>query len=224
MIKEILETDKVAELLGVPEITVQRWVHQGKIPYRVKKRKYIFIKDEIINWAQIHKIPLKKQNRKSLETSDISVSESIKRGDVYFGLQGNDSYEILKNAIEKIDFIIEKERLLDEIIRREEIASTGIGNGIAIPHPGRNFKLKIDFPITYVFFLKNPIDFNSVDNEPIKVIFMFFTPSVEIHLKFISRLSFILKKKDFIREIKLCKNKKQVLELVERVEKTLTKK
>jgi len=224
MVKEILETNKVAELLGVPEITIQRWVHQGKIPYRVKKNKYIFIKDEIIKWAETHKISIKKQNKKALEPLDISVLESIKKGDVIFELEGNDSYEILKNAIEKIDFIIEKERLLDEIIRREEIASTGIGNGIAIPHPGRNFKLKIEFPITYVFFLKNPIDFNSVDNEPVKIVFLFFTPSVEVHLKFISRLSFILKEESFIKKISLCENKKQVLELVEEIEKSLNKK
>ncbi len=220
MVKEVLQINQVSELLGVPEITIQRWVHQGKIPYRMKRKKYLFIKDEIINWAEEHRIPIKK-NKNDKNKINYNVFESIKNGDVIFDLEGNDSYEILRNAIDKIDFIIEKDRLLDEIIRREEIASTGIGNGIAIPHPGRNFKLNIDFPITYVFYLKKPVDFNSIDNEPVSIIFMFFTPSVEIHLKFLSRLSFILKEEEFIKKIKTCGTKNEVIELVESIEKNI---
>jgi len=62
MTKELLKINQVAELLNVPEITIQRWVHQGKIPYRIKKNKFIFIKKEIINWAEVHKMPIKQGN------------------------------------------------------------------------------------------------------------------------------------------------------------------
>ena len=67
---------------------------------------------------------------------------------------------MLQKAIKNIDFHqdVNKNLLLDEIIFRESIASTGIGGGVAIPHLKDVQNLKLDNPLIPVFFLKNPIE------------------------------------------------------------------
>lgn len=64
--------------------------------------------------------------------------------------------------------------LLAEVMRREELGSTGIGQGIAIPHT-RLADLKQ--PYSFVVRLLHPIDFDAVDGEPVDIVFFLLLPS-----------------------------------------------
>ena len=91
-------------------------------------------------------------------------------------------------------FAQSEERLLDELMQRERLGSTGIGRGVAIPHA------MADVPhVRGVFFsLKRPVDFDAVDDVPVDLVVMLLAPRGDDagHLKALSRVARRLRTED----------------------------
>lgn len=205
--KEYLNCHELARLMDVPLATVTRWAHQGKIPCKLKNDTFAFNRAKIVSWARAHHFHIGKvtEEETDLEKSPrISLARAIEIGGIYDSLDGNDIYSVLQNAVDNISVIKpeDKKRVLDDLILREEIASTGIGNGIAIPHPRRPLDCLTESPALPLFFLKNEIDFNAVDKQPVSVLFMMFSPSTRIHLKLLGALSFSLRNESILSLLK----------------------
>jgi PTS system nitrogen regulatory IIA component len=65
------------------------------------------------------------------------------------------------------------EHILEELSKREKLGSTGVGDGVAIPHA--RFP-EIDKPFGMLFRLRQPIDFDALDGKPIDVVFLLLLP------------------------------------------------
>lgn len=222
-VAEYLSEKEVAKLLELPEVTIQRWIHQGKIPSKIDHNKIILLKNDIINWAKTHDLSMKKNPEKGTTSqAEFTLSKAIEEGGVYNNIKGNNIYSVFENALEKISFINRKHKkgILDELINREEMASTAIGNGVAIPHTRNRVELDLKSAHIPVFFLEEPIFFNAIDNNPVSSLFILFTTNLKEHLKILSKLGFILRKKkilkilndknydnNLIREIRAVENK-----------------
>ena len=71
----------------------------------------------------------------------------------------------------------DQRRILDQLIEREQLGSTGLGEGIAIPHTRFEFPKDADLkPITCLTILESPIEYNAHDDLPVDIIFMLFAP------------------------------------------------
>lgn len=218
-----LSGQEVARLMGVPLVTVSRWAHQGKIPCKLKNNTYVFNQAKIISWARAHHFYINEASQTILSANEkprVSLATAIESGGVFYNLDGNDIYSVLKNAVEDTSVIRpeDRERVLNELIHREEIASTGIGNGIAIPHPRRPLDCLLISPAIPVFFLKNKIEFNAVDQQPVLVLFMMFSPSTQIHLRLLATLSFCLRDKQFLTLVKNRVSRELLLREITRIE------
>ncbi|MCB9057860.1 MAG: PTS sugar transporter subunit IIA [Calditrichae bacterium] len=192
-----LTTEEVARLLGLPEVTVQRWEHQGKIPYKIINGQVSFKKSEIIRWAKAHDLTIREKHGKSKDLiSEHLLTDAIVAGGIYHNIDGDDVYTVFHNALNNLGFIDKKDhdRVFDELLNREELASTGIGNGIAIPHTRNRLDLNLNYAHVAIIFLNKPLPFNAIDGKPVTVLFMIFTTSVKEHLKMLSRISFVLQK------------------------------
>ena len=66
--------------------------------------------------------------------------------------------------------------ILNALLKREKLGSTGIGQGVAIPHTRI---VGIDKPFAMVARLKQPIDFDSIDESPVDIVFLLLTPDEE---------------------------------------------
>ncbi len=86
---------------------------------------------------------------------------------------------------------VDREFLLRVLVAREEFSSTGIGEGIAIPHVRNPVVLHISKPMVTLFFLEHPIDFGAIDGQPVFALFMLISPTVRAHLHLISRLAYL---------------------------------
>jgi len=225
MKKELnLSIREVASLLQIPVVKVQRWVYQGQIPCKFKGNTYYFKEKDILKWAKSHGMIISRgvEGEKNIVSeNDCTLKKGIENGGVFFDHKGDDIYSVIENAIEKIDFPekLDKSLILNELISREEIASTGIGKGVAIPHTRRELGLKCKHFMVPVFFLKNRVDFNSIDNQPVFVLFFMFSPSAKAHLKLLSRLSYLLRDKAFLDNLRNCRNKGELISLIDKNEK-----
>ena len=118
-------------------------------------------------------------------------------------LQGTDKPSILKelsSVLVKPCQVISVEELLQVLLEREKLGSTGIGEGIAIPH-GRLKKLR-DFFISFGRSLKG-VDFDSIDGKPTQLFFLVMAPenSAVENLKLLSRIVALLKESSFKKRL-----------------------
>lgn len=224
--KKRLTAKEVAKLLNTSMVTVLRWAYQGKIPCKLKKDTYIFKKNEIIAWANAHNLFVKKEEAIETRThreDTVILEKAIQRGGFIYNLEGSDIFSVLKNAVDQINFPrgTDKELVFNELINREEIASTGIGKGVAIPHPRTTLNLNLQAPFIPVIFLEQPVDFNAVDGEDIFVLFLMFNPSTKIHLKLLSRVSICLRDTEFLSLLKNKASEHEILDKIKQIENEL---
>ncbi|WP_413853916.1 PTS sugar transporter subunit IIA [Candidatus Ruminimicrobium bovinum] len=118
--------------------------------------------------------------------------------------------ESLKTSkkIKKTDEIIEV------VLEREKLGSTGIGQGVAIPH-GKTDALTEQVGVLGIS--KKGIEFNSLDGEPVYIIFLLVGP-VEVtgqHLKALSRISRLFKDKFLRQTIKNAETKEEIIKIIQ---------
>ena len=197
-----LTQKEVAALLNLPRATVQRWEHQGKIPYKVIKNKICFKRNEIIAWAQAHEftISLTDSAKKGNDEIDLSLSGAVERGGLYFEIEGSDLESVIKNCVKHLDYLNDdfKAELVSGILAREALATTGIGNGVAIPHTRNRIDFGLEHAHIPLFFTINPIDFQSYDAKPVRSLFMLITTSTKEHLTMLAKISRLLQTEGFL--------------------------
>ena len=106
--------------------------------------------------------------------------------------------EILKklvfNMAENSKLILDRDKFYEEVLEREKVGTTGIGMGVAIPHARTEAVKDI---VVAVGLLKQPVDFNSLDNEKVKIVILVGAPKGESkkYLELLSSLSRIFRDK-----------------------------
>lgn len=87
--------------------------------------------------------------------------------------------------------IIDKGKLHNDVLKREKEMSTGIGKKVALPHAKTN---AVSAPILAFATLKREVEFDSIDGEPVQLVFLLATPETMLtqHLKLLSRISRVI--------------------------------
>lgn len=153
----------------------------------------------------------------------MKFSSLINRDLVSSDLSAPDRNGVLKEIVEKLAAYhknLNFQSVLQKLVEREEISSTGLGNGIAIPHA------RLDTIKDVLFFCgvsKKGIDFNAPDGNPVHLFFLFITPTAETatHLKILSRISLILKNESVVKRLLDSRSDQEIYEtlILQRTEK-----
>jgi PTS system nitrogen regulatory IIA component len=104
--------------------------------------------------------------------------------------------------------------LFRELKSREEMLSTAIGNGIAIPHPrnpSSNLFKKLNVIIAR---LKKGVDFYAPDNEKVHLFFMTCAPNVVAHLKLLAKIAKLLHTKDIFQKFMNATSKTEIIRIL----------
>ncbi|MDI6703178.1 MAG: PTS sugar transporter subunit IIA [bacterium] len=134
-------------------------------------------------------------------------------------LKAKDKIGVLNELVDllvKAGKVLNKEEAMRVLIAREELISTGVGNGIAIPHA----KSKEVKSIVACFGRsKEGVDFNALDGEPVYLIFLLLVPEhgrSGAHIKILAKISRLLKNRYFRELLKKADSPSRVLELIEK--------
>jgi PTS system fructose-specific IIC component len=108
--------------------------------------------------------------------------------------------------------ILDLNKVSETIMEREKLVSTGVGKGFAIPH-GKTDAIS-DIVAAFVI-TKNPIDFDSIDGEPVRFIFLLVGKEtlLNTHIKLLSRISRLMNKDEFRAKLLGAKTKEEVLKI-----------
>jgi PTS system nitrogen regulatory IIA component len=131
------------------------------------------------------------------------IEEILKESCVVADMKGKTKGEALFDLVDvlkKANLIYNLEKAVNVILEREKLGSTGIGDGVAIPHG----KMKGIHNIVCAFGRsKDGVDFDAVDRKPVHIFFLLLAPedSASLHLKMLSRISKILRDPSFRKRL-----------------------
>jgi PTS system nitrogen regulatory IIA component len=212
-----------ARLLNVAEKTIYRWIKQGTIPAYQISDQYRFNRAELLEWATSRKISVSPEifaEPEGGESPPPSLSEALRAGGVHYRVGGTDKASVLHAVVDmmKLPEEVDREFLYQVLLAREALGSTGIGEGIAIPHVRNPIVLHLSRPMVTLCFLERPVDFGALDGHPVTTLFALISPTVRAHLHLMSRLGFALRGPAFKDAILRQAPREEILAELERAE------
>ncbi len=150
------------------------------------------------------------------------IKDLLKEESIELNVKFNTSTK--ENVIDKLVNLMEKSGNISDIkeykkgvLEREKLNSTGIGDGIAIPH-AKNAAVK--YAGLSAMVVTDGVDYDSLDGQPAKLFFMIAAPEngADVHLQVLARLSTILMDEDFRNKLISSKNKQEFLSIIDKKE------
>jgi PTS system fructose-specific IIC component len=152
----------------------------------------------------------------------MKVSNYLKEDFCIMELNTGDKQEVIRQLAQKMSVsgaIVDGEKFIKDVLGREVLGSTGIGNGIAIPH-ARTEAVK-GFAIGFGR-AREGIDFNAIDHEPVKLIFLMGASHKELnlYLRMLAELSKLLMNSAFRNELLSAATASDVIHIIRKFEAT----
>ena len=182
---EIMTIEEVAAYIRVSERTVYDWAQKGDLPGGKLGTTWRFKREDVENWVNSR---LSSKATSSTASAGVTSSSTLTAERVIV-LEEADKDTVLRRLVDLLaesPFVHNREELLNGILAREELMSTGIGFGIGVPH------VRIDSVTDLVMAVavcKRPIPgYSSLDNKPVHIVCMLAARSDQ-HAKYIRALS-----------------------------------
>jgi PTS system nitrogen regulatory IIA component len=215
-----------ANILNVSEKTIYRWIKSGSIPYYRINEQIRFNRAELLEWATSQRVQISPDifaEEEAGESAPPSLQEALKAGGIAYRVGGQDSASILRSIVDLLNLPEEVDRdyLYRVLMARESLGSTGVGEGIAIPHARNPVVLNVSRPTVTLCFLEHAIDFGAIDNLPVDTMFAIISPSVKAHLHLLSRLAFALRDAEFKEALRARADRERLMGIVGRVESAI---
>ena len=215
-----------ARILSVSEKSIYRWIKEGVIPAYQINEQYRFNRAELLEWATSRRINVSPEiftETEEGESPPPMLSDALRAGGVHYRVSGTDKASVLHAVVDMIKLPEEVDRdfLYQVLLAREALGSTGIGDGIAIPHVRNPIVLHLSRPLVTLSFLDHPVDFGAIDGQPVTTLFTLISPTVRAHLHLLSRLGFALRDPDFKRAVLGQASRDAILEALARVERSM---
>jgi nitrogen PTS system EIIA component len=197
-----IDVREAARLLTISEKTVYRWIRRGTLPaYRINGQ-YRFSRAELLEWATARRINVAPDifsDEGAAEGQLPTLEDAIRAGGIHYRVGGGTREEVLAQVVGLMQLPAEVDRgfLLSVLLARESLGSTGIGDGIAIPHVRNPIVLHIPRPAVTLCFLEQAIEFGAIDGAPVRTLFTLVSPTVRAHLHLLSRLAWALRRPEF---------------------------
>lgn len=180
-----LTLPQVARMFGADERVVEAWMRAEGLPHDRVHGQYRFHRAELIEWATAHGRWVR-----DAESAD-SLAEALSRGGIFRDVGPKDTESALRAIVERLPGVVPEDRelLFEILLARENLGSTGIGDGIAIPHVRNPIVLDVERPLATLCLLDHPIDFHAIDGKPVDKIFTIVAPNARSHLALLASLS-----------------------------------
>lgn len=182
---DILTIEEVAKYLRVSERTVYDWAQKGEIPAGKIGTVWRFKKVEIERWVNDRL----SMNRMNPQYASIQVQNIVSEDRILFLDYPNrrDALMALSENLARAPQVKNRQELAQEILKREELMSTAIGRGIAIPHV--RLSSVTDLVVSVGVSRCDIEDFQTLDDRPVRLLFMI-AAAYNQHAYYLQTLSF----------------------------------
>lgn len=195
-----------AKLLNVSEKTIYRWIAERRLPARRIGDQYRLGRAEILDWVAANRADASIElfTEPDEEAGPLpSLEQALTTGGIVYRVEGRTRDEVLRSAVAatRLPEGVNADFVFAVVRAREQLGSTAVGEGIAMPHPRHPLVLHVPEPSVTLCFLEQPVDFGALDGRPVHALFLILSPSVRAHLHLLGRLSFGLRQSSFSRAV-----------------------
>ena len=131
-------------------------------------------------------------------------------------LQGKDKQSAITELVDLLDAnksLLDRDLVLDAVLKREQTRSTGIGSGIAVPHGKCNSVKEL---VMAIGIADEPIDFASIDDKPVKISILLISAADQTgpHIQALAKISKLMLDEQFKQSLEKVTSAEQVYELI----------
>ncbi|MFC1599351.1 PTS sugar transporter subunit IIA [Candidatus Omnitrophota bacterium] len=150
----------------------------------------------------------------------VTISEYLKEERIVLDLKAGDKEETIRNLAEVLreqQQITDFDKFLSDVFERENLGTTGIGLGLALPHARTQ---AVSAFVIAIGRIDAGVEFSSLDGEPAKLMFLMGTPKEEVqgYLKILAHLTRLLKRESFRTALMEAKTPQEVIDVFKKEE------
>lgn len=189
---------QAATYLNVSERTARRWITTRRLPAHLVNERLHCNATELWEWAIENGIAVSKgllEQARGAPDPIPPLSQLLATGGIHRDLGGETKPDVLRSLVGVLPLPpdVDREFLVTVLEAREAMGSTGIGDGIAIPHVRNPILLHVDVPFVALALLRYPVDFDALDAQPVHALFAVVSPNVPAHLRILAQLGYTLR-------------------------------
>ncbi|OPX22075.1 MAG: hypothetical protein B1H04_05555 [Planctomycetales bacterium 4484_123] len=186
---------EVAGYLHLAERTVLRMAQRGEIPAAKVANQWRFMRSLVRDWlAAKMQMPALRAGPSDCDDGPLALGEILRPELMSLGLRPGPKPVILRQLVAPLveaGFARYPSRLLAGLMEREEMMTTGIGNGVAVPHLRRPVPGMFSTPAVAVGTCPQGTDFAAIDGQPVHTFFLICATREDIHLELMARVSWL---------------------------------
>lgn len=213
-----LSLQDAARMLGVAAETVQRWARQGRLGVMRPSGEFRVGLEELRAWAAQQGLRLREDAAAAHGLPPFRAA--LGRGRILRAVAGSTRDEVLAALVLAAPLPASADRgaLLEQLRAREALASTGLGGGVAIPHPRTPSDAFAREPLAVIGLLEREADWRALDGRPVHTAVLLVSPNAQQHLQVLSRLAFLLREPRIAEALEQRAPDAELRALIERAE------
>lgn len=222
---QVLTTKELADYMKLNEKTILKMAQKGELPGVKVGNQWRFHLAAIDNYLQKDILNIPEDELDSiLSTTNylIPLSRLLNESLIELDLKAEDKEGVLREIVEIVyaaGIIDNREKLLEELMSRERMLSTAVGNGIAIPHPRNPHPTLFKKPNIFMARSITGVDFSSPDNKKVHLFFMTCAPNMMVHLRLMAKISKLLHVEGVIDRLMQISGSDEIIQLLLEMER-----
>jgi PTS system nitrogen regulatory IIA component len=208
---EMMDLEQLATYLQRDVREVSKLANRGYLPAHKVAGQWRFARAEINHWIETQLSGYTEKELSALETggkktdSEVCISELLSEASIAVPLRASTRASVLKelvNLAEQTWQVYDPEGILEAIRQREEMGSTALASGVAIPHPRRPMPAALGEPVMAYGRTVSGIPFGSTHGGLTDIFFLVCSRDDQTHLRTLARLSRLLLRPGFVDELR----------------------
>lgn len=226
---EIMTIKEVSQYLKMNERTVSKLATKGVLPATKIANQWRFLRSLINQWLEQQMVGLTSEQLEILESEIIArpleITQFLTPELIIPESRARSKVELLKEMLDlatQQKLIKNPTLVLKALIKREALCSTALGEEIAIPHPRQPLNESYAKPTIVMARSVEGIEFEALDELPVKLIFLMCFSDDYTHLKVLARLNRMLKDAQFREMLKSASGRSEIFELIQKKDAELS--
>jgi len=226
-----MDMEQLAAYLRRDIREVGKLASRGHLPGHKVGGQWRFARAEINQWIETQMSSLTEKQLTNLEATgprggdaEPLVTNLLSESSIAVPLVASSRASVLKELVtlaEQSWQVYDPQAILDAVRQREEMASTALPSGIAIPHPRHPIILPLGRTFLHLCLLERPIDFGAPDKQKVHTLFILICPTIRIHLQMLARIARLLRDDTFQAILNQRSPAQIILDQVRRMEEQL---
>jgi nitrogen PTS system EIIA component len=220
---DIMTAKEVASYLKINERTVLKYASESKLPAVKVGGQWRFKREVLDHWLESQMKACTEPVQPVGERA-VSIAEWLHPEMVLPNVETDSGQEVLSELVRvcvESGQVTDGKALLSALLRREQLCSTALGQGVAFPHVRESGLRASNQPVLALAKAPGGVDFGASDGEPTFLFFMVYAPSTKVHLRILARLSQLLRDSSLVEDLRGAQDAGALIGLLQEAEAKL---